>query len=371
MKDKEISIRSSLETIHVPTQKLDQIIDDALFNPPVQKQRRKKRFYQVAAAAAIFIGISMTSIIASPALANFVAQIPVIGTVFDYFAKDNDEFESYGRFSESVGLSQSSKGIDIIIEQAVYDGTNVTLSFMLKSEESLGEAFQIVGIPNVIGAEGSNTGMKYEYIENVGYVGLITITPDFKNDIERAQANVSWEPNTIITDTKEIEGNWAFEFAVSQISAEPIVVDEKVTADGVTVHLKEVTVTDVSVNMDYQQLVEPALLEEWEFVEAELIASDNLGNVYKVPYNGGSTDGSSRTREDFNWTATLGGLNPEATSLTFYPFATISRFNSETNDSEWEKLEFDAIEIDLINQTYKIVKNPTIPELPKEPEDLE
>ncbi len=199
----------------------------------------------------------------------------------------------------------------------------------------------------------------------MGYVGLLTITPDFDNDTERAQAYVSWKPTTIITDTKEINGNWTFEFAVSQISGEPIVVDEKVTADGVTVHLKEITLTDVSVNIAYQQLVEPSLLEEWEAVEAELIASDNLGNVYKVPYNGGSTDGSARTREDFNWTATLGGLNPEATSLTFYPFANVSRFNTETNEGESIKLEFDAIEIDLIKQSYKIVKNPTIPKLPE------
>jgi hypothetical protein len=365
MKDKEISIKSSLETIQVPTQKLDQIIDDSLFNPPLQKTRSRKRFYQVAAAVALIIGISTTSMIVSPALANFVAQIPIIGSVFDYFAVDNDEFESYGRFSESVGLSQSSKGIDITIDQAVYDGTNVTISFMLKSEEPLGEAIEIAGFPIVKGAEGSNSGMEYEYVENVGYVGLLTITPDFDNDTERAQAYVSWKPTTIITDTKEIDGNWTFEFAVSQISGEPIVVDEKVTADGVTVHLKEITLTDVSVNIAYQQLVEPSLLEEWEAVEAELIASDNLGNVYKVPYNGGSTDGSARTREDFNWTATLGGLNPEATSLTFYPFATVSRFNTETNEGESKKLEFDAIEIDLIKQSYKIVKNPTIPKLPE------
>ncbi len=33
------------------------------------------------------------------------------------------------------------------------------------------------------------------------------------------------------------------------------------------------------------------MVEEWE---AELIASDNLDNVYEVPYNGGSTDGSAQ-----------------------------------------------------------------------------
>lgn len=365
MTEKEISIKSSLETILVPTQKLDQIIDDTLFNKPVQKKKSKKRFYQVAAAAVLILGVGTTSMISSPAFANFVAQIPVIGNVFGYF--ETDDYESYARFSESVGLSQSSEGIDIDIDQAVFDGTSVTLSFILKSENPLGDALQIKGHPVVKGVDGKNTNLKFEYVENVGFVGLYTLTPNFES--EMAQVSISWEPDTIITDKKEIEGNWAFEFTVSQISKEPIILDEKVKTDGVTVHLKELTVTDVSVNIEYQQLVEPSLLEEWEFVEAELIASDNLGNVYKVPYNGGSTNGSARTREDFNWTATLRGLNSQATFLTLYPIAQVSRFNTETEESESKHLIFNAIKVDLINQSHFLVENPTIPTLPEE--DLE
>jgi len=364
MKDKEISIKSSLETIQVPVQKLDQIIDDALFNQPVQKPKSKKRFYKVTAAAVFFLGIATTSMIASPTFANFVSQIPVIGNVFDYFAVNHNDFESYARFSESVAMSQSSMGIDIIIDQAVYDGTNLTLSFVLKSEEPLGETIEFTGLPQIRGAEVSNASVKHEYIENVGYAGLITITPDKGN--RGSQAYISWEPATIITQTKEIKGNWNFEFWVSQISGEPIVLNEKVTEDGVTVHLREVTITDVSVNIDYQQLVDPILLEEWEAVEAELIASDNLGNVYKVPYNGGYADGTANTREDINWTATLRGLNPEATSLTFYPFATVSRFKTDTNSSDSKIIEFNAIEIDLINRSYILVEDPIIPKLKKE-----
>lgn len=364
MKDKEISIKSSIDTIHLPMQKLDQIIDNALFNQPIQKKKSKKRIYKVSAAALLFIGITTTSMIASPTFANFASNIPVIGNVFDYFEVNHNDFESYARFSESVALSQSSKGIDIIIDQAVYDGTNLILSFVLKSEEPLGETIQFTGLPQIRGAEVSNASVKYEYVENMGYVGLLTITPDKGKD--EAQAYISWEPATIITQTKEIKGNWNFEFWVSQISGEPIVLNEKVTEDGVTVHLREVTITDVSVNVDYQQLVDPILLEEWEAVEAELIASDNLGNVYEVPYNGGSADGTANTREDFNWTATMRGLNPEATSLTFYPFATVSRFITETNSPEWKIIEFDAIEIDLINRSYILVEDPIIPKLKKE-----
>jgi hypothetical protein len=148
---------------------------------------------------------------------------------------------------------------------------------------------------------------------------------------------------------------------VSQFK-EPIILDGEDWR--VTVHLKNLSVFQSILNIN--NLSNPVW--RWDH-EAELIVSDNLGNVYKVPYNGGSTDGSARTREDFNWTATLRGLNSQATFLTLYPIAQVSRFNTETEESESKHLEFDAIKVDLINQSHSIVEDPTIPRLPEE--DLE
>ncbi|QHJ69978.1 DUF4179 domain-containing protein [Planococcus halotolerans] len=369
MKEKEISIKSSLETIQIPTEKLDRILYDAFVDKPAPKRSRKKWLYTSAAAAMLAIGILTTSMIASPALANLAVQIPVIGNVFSFFVEDdedNEPYESYEYFSEAVGLTQIDSGIEIIIDQAIYDGTNVTLSFLLKTDEPLEEGFHFASYPQVEGANPGNAGMEFEYVENVGYAGIIRVTPDLNEEL--GGLNITWEPGSVMTHTKEIEGNWKFNFAVTQILKEPMPLAIKVKEEGVTVHLKEVTFTDISVNIAYQQLVDPAYLTEWSAVEAELIAQDNLGEVYNVPYNGGSTDGSAKTAEDFNWTATMSGLDPRATSLTFYPFATVSNFDEETQTSESKRLEFDAVQIDLTDHSHTIIKDPTIPELPKDEE---
>lgn len=367
MTGKEISIKSAIENIPVPEERLNQIIDDAFFDTSAfkAKKRRKNWLYPIAAASILFVGISAASLTASPALANYMAQLPVVGNVFTIFAENEKGLESYERFSEEVGLSQTSNGITITIDQAVYDGTNVTFSYFISSEKDLTGIRSIAGFPLLLEAEGPSSGMQLDEAAG-GTAGIASIV--HLNE-ESSQVNVHWEPKSIETETEKIEGDWKFEFAVSQLKTEPIVLDEKVENSGVTVHFTEFTITDVAVNIAYQQLVDPSLLENTGAVEAELIAKDNLGNVYEVPYNGGSTEAGARTREDLKWTATIRGLDPNATSMTFYPFAHISWMIDEDTVKS-KQVELDAIEIDLIDGTHKIVKYTTLPVLP-DPEELE
>ncbi|MDN7242798.1 DUF4179 domain-containing protein [Planococcus sp. N028] len=367
MKGNEISIKSAMENIAVPSDRLDQIIEDTFLDTPAPKanKRRRKWLYPAAAATLLFAGISAGTLTVSPALANYMAQLPVIGNVFTIFAEKEEGLEQYERFSEKVGLSQTSGGATISIDQAVYDGTNVTFTYTITSDKKLDSSARITGFPVLLEAEGTNAGMEWDAVEG-GIAGIVSM-PHLNE--EAAQVNVLWEPGSIVTEQGEIIGDWKFEFAVSQLTKEPFVLDEKVAESGVTVHFTEVTVTDIAVNIAYQQLVEPSLLENSGAVEVEVIAKDNLGTVYEVPYNGGSTEAGARTREDIKWTATMRGLNPQATSLTFYPFAHISWMINE-KDIRSKRIEFDALEINLIDGTHKIVKDPVVPTLP-EPEELE
>ncbi|MDN7227418.1 DUF4179 domain-containing protein [Planococcus sp. N064] len=366
MNEKEISIKKAMEQIDVPEDRLDLIIENAfLETAPAKPKKRRKWLLPAAAASILFIGISAATLTASPALANYIAELPFIGNVFSIFAEEEEGLLQYERFSEKVGLSQTSNGVTISIDQAVYDGTNVTFTYTVSAEKELDESARLTGFPQLLEAEGVNASMDWEIKEET-LVGMNSM-PHLNE--EAAQVNVLWEPISLYTDNGEIEGDWKFEFAVDQLKKDPIVLDEKVTDSGVTVHFTEVTFTDIAVNIAYQQLVDSALLTEWEAVEAELIAQDNLGNVYKVPYNGGTAYAGAITREDLFWTATMRGLDPQATSLTFYPFAHISRFVDGT--SEWIRIEFDALEINMLEGTYQIVKDPVFPVLEEEDEEEE
>lgn len=362
MNGKEISIKKAMEQIEVPEDCLDSIIENAFLETAPPKAKKRRKWLVPAAASLLFIGISAGTLAASPALANYMAELPVIGNVFSIFAEDDEKgLLQYERFSENIGLSQISNGITISIDQAVYDGTNVTFTYTVEAEKGLADSAHITGFPQLLEAEGVSSSMDWEVKEGI-LIGMNSM-PHLNED--SAQVNVLWEPATLYTDDGEIEGDWRFEFAVDQLKKDPIKLDEKVTESGVTVHFTEVTFTDIAVNIAYQQLVDPALLEEWEAVEAEVIAQDNLGNVYKVPYNGGTAYAGARTREDLFWTATMRGLDPQATALTFYPFAHVSRMPNGKNP-ESQRIEFDALEIDMIEGTHQIIKDPIFPVLEKD-----
>lgn len=111
--------------------------------------------------------------------------------------------------------------------------------------------------------------------------------------------------------------------------------------DGVTVKLINAIKTDVNLTLSYLQEVSPAIFDKWNAVEAELFAIDNLGNEYEVPYNGGSGTKDGVTSEDFTWNATIHGLDPDATSITFYPFAHLSNIGDSV------RIDFDPIVVEL------------------------
>lgn len=362
MNGKEISIKKAMEHIEVPVDRLDGIIEEAFLATPAPKAKKNWRKWTLplAAAAVLAIGISAATLTASPALANYMAQLPVIGNVFSIFAEGEHGLDVYERFSEDVGLTETSNGITISIEQAVYDGTKVTFTYKVTSDSELDGSAHLTGFPTLLEAEGASGGGEWEPVEG-GIAGIAEIT---HLDEDAEQVNVLWEPTSLYTEKAgEIQGDWKFEFAVEQLEKESISLDEKVSASGVTVHFTDLTFTEVSVNIAYQQLVEPSLLEEYLYVEAELVAQDDLGNVYKVPYNGGGTPENARTAEDFEWTATVRGLAPEASTLTFYPFAHVS-YPMIAGLPDSKRVDFDALEFNLKDGTHRIVRDPKVPEVP-------
>ena len=102
------------------------------------------------AAVGILSICTISSAYVSPAFANFVTQIPIIGHAFDYFISQEDYYQAYEEISTDIGLVEKSNGVELIIEQAFYDGNTVTLSYVLRTEEDLGSHFQLLRICQLI-----------------------------------------------------------------------------------------------------------------------------------------------------------------------------------------------------------------------------
>lgn len=314
---KENQIKTAINEISVPHSKLDLIIDNTFQGEKVRKKNWTFPIIKYTAAIALVIVLTFSSALASPTFANFVTQIPVIGSVFNYFVFDKAYYGAYKDLSTDIGIVEESKGVEIVIDQAIYDGNMVTLSYIIQTNEQFGTLPRFENLPIVQGNFG-NTSYDVEYVKDVGYVGVMTLSMFEDN---RKTVNIAWKPKAISSDNRTIQGDWAFKFSLKEIPSTSIPINQEVSKNGVTVRLIDAKKTDVNLSINYSQVIDTNLLESSEAVEAELYAIDNLGNEYKVPYNGGKGMPDSETGEDIIWNATIHGLDENATSITFYPFA--------------------------------------------------
>lgn len=330
--------KEALNEIPVPSAELDVILEDAFKKEKKLLKFPFKRTIKYAVAVGIISLCMISSAYVSPAFANLVTQIPIIGSAFEHFILQEEYYQSYEEISTDIGLVAESNGVELIIEQAFYDGNTVTLSYVLRTEEKFGTLPTFDNVPTVEGSWNS-ADYEVEYIEGVGYVGMMTVL-----NLENAKdiVNVVWEPNSISSDAKTIEGDWKFAFSLDALRGSSISINEQVSKDGVTVELIDAVRTDVNLTINYLQNVNPTVHNDWTSVEAELYAIDNLGNEYQVPYNGGFGTKEGDSSEDITWNATIHGLNPKATSIIFYPFAHLSN-----NQNDSVKIDLDPVIVEL------------------------
>lgn len=343
MIEQENPIKTTLNQISVPHSKLDSIIDEAFQS---EKNRKNKWFYPVVKYAAVGFMVSVlafSSTLASPAFANFVTQIPVIGSVLNYFAFEKEYYKAYKDLSTNMGIVEKSSGIEMVIDQAIYDGNMVTLSFLIRTKEQFGDLPRFKNLPTIRG-EINNANYDVEYVKDVGYVGVMKLTM-FKE--KRKTVNIVWEPKSLLSDNKTIQGNWEFKFSLEEIPGTYIPINQEVSKDGITVRIIDSERTDVNLSINYSQMIDTKILDGSTYVEAELFAVDNLGNEYKVPYNGGEGIVGSDSGEDILWNATIHGLDKKATSITYYPFAHISKIPSGPKETNFKRIDFEPITVNL------------------------
>ncbi|MFJ7824835.1 DUF4179 domain-containing protein [Psychrobacillus sp. NPDC096623] len=326
--------KEAINEIPVPSKELDTILSDAFKKEKKEVKFPFKRMVKYMAAAGILSFGTISTAYVSPAFANFVTQIPVIGYAFDYFISQEDYYQAYEDVSTDIGLVEKSNGIEINIEQAFFDGNTVTLSYVVRTKEDLDSFPYFEALPINLGTGGYGGN----YVDGVGYVGMMNLSVPGKKDT----VNLDWSPKAIVTDKQTIKGNWNFKFSLNKLEGKQIAINEQVTQDGVTVKLIDAVKTEVNLTINYLQDVDTSMDENWIAVEAELSAVDNLGNKYKVPYNGGIGTEGGDSSEDITWDATIHDLDPEARSITFYPFAHVS--NSQGDN---KRIDFDTITIEL------------------------
>ncbi|WP_301108789.1 DUF4179 domain-containing protein [Sporosarcina sp.] len=310
-----------------------------LVRKKIHPKRRMPKVWRNVAAAAVITVASVTAVgIGFPTLAS---QIPIFSNIFSIFNEEQDGFYTdYEEYAVDIEQAQTSNGITIMVDRAVYDGKTVTLTYSVETEKELGENAGVnasMDVKHSNGSSGTSTALKK--VEDNKYVGMITTTPDF--DKSRESVEVSWVPGSVVQyDTmNEIEGDWNFHFTLHPVTGNIQTTGQSTAKEGVEISIDEIRYTDISTIIEYSQKVDPSVTNKWEWVTADLKVIDNLGNEYFTNGNGGFSEND----QDYYWSTTVKKIDEKATSLIFTPEIILS----EDSGQGHEVLMLDPIEVQL------------------------
>lgn len=285
----------------------------------ILKKRNKIPFWRhIAVAAVVLVGATTVTGFAFPSIAS---QIPFMDNVISYFNDEEQRHKSFEVFSTDIGLAQTSNGMTVMIDNAVYDGTNITVSFAIETDYDFGQEMQMRA-PNwfdVVGASGSGGGHNITKISDTRYVGLSTFTPRFRDDIYPETLEVTWAPQAFYNGSNEleVEGDWSFEFALERLEGDLQIINETVQHKDVNFILRSVEFTDVSTVIAYEQVVSDELLKDSVSVSPTFIITDDLGNVYGLGRGGSGM--SPDDYKTFKGTSTFDSIQEGASQLIIQP----------------------------------------------------
>lgn len=285
-----------------------------------KKKKRNWRKNTLAAAAALVISTTVLGA-TFPAYAQ---NIPIVGNIFQ--AIDETLFANFQAFSDELGMTQTSNGISITVNDAVFDGETVFFTYSIKSDRDLGADIGLTGFPDVKGANGGGGGSNTEKLDEHNYIGLMTVTSHFEK--EQAKARVKWNVGSIITENGEIDGDWSFAFSLGVIESEEIPVNKTIEEEGVEVTVNKIAITPISFNVFFEQKASAAIVEQWDDMTVELSIKDDLGNEY-----GSMVGGGSGTWEYYQmaWLQTFEKINPNATKLIITPEVYLRNHNAQNH----------------------------------------
>lgn len=309
----------------------------------VLKKRKKTPLWRsLGAAAVILISATTVTTFAFPSVAS---QIPFMNNVMSFFDDDYGQYTNFEVFSDDLGLVDSDNGISILIDHAVYDGTNIIVSYALETEKNLGKSIAVSGgnwfdVKGAIAMGGSDQIIQ---IDDTHYVGVAEFTPTFKTGENPKTIEVTWEPKAFYNHeaATEVKGDWSFKFSLNRLDGTVIALNETTENEQVSITLNSVEFTNVSTVLSYKQFASDELRNAWLSVVPVFTVKDDLGNIYVDGLGGGGS-----TSDDFitfTGTTSFGAIKDGATKLFIEPTAIASLENGRGH----EKIQLNTIMIEL------------------------
>ncbi|MDH5162518.1 DUF4179 domain-containing protein [Heyndrickxia oleronia] len=299
----------------------------------IQQKEKKKRWWKKAAIAAIVTGISVTMV--GLTVPSYAGNIPIIGDIFRFFDNNNEisnqppnqkggKYEHYKEYSNALNLVQEDNGIKFTVNDAIFDGKIVTLTYTIESAKDLGDNPQI-SFPTIKKAKGVAGTGTVSRIDRNKYVGILTASNI--SDVADQTVTIDWKIDKIriLETNQEIKGQWKFNFTLDSPKNNLLLVNQSVKKVGVIATITKLTISPMSFTVYYDREVLKAIRNQFDAVDIDIEIKDNLGNRYEGQGNGGKEEENNLTMSK-----TFGKLNENAKQLIITPHITFRNFTADT-----------------------------------------
>ena len=328
----------------------------------VKKQIRlkKKRTWQRSLLANVMVaGIIVTSVIGL-SFTSYAKEVPFLNSIYQFFNHDG-HYNGYEEQATVLQLTQESNGIKMTVENAVFDGNTLFLTYMLETEHDLGEEPSTNSLP-LFGEFGLGG---YEHITKVDdnkYIALLQIS-HYEKPLN--EANVNWDIQSFSTEPNRkgtlFEGNWSFSFTVPKTDTNIIAINAPVIKDDYTFSPNTLTITPMSAIFNFNTTASEDLLATWDNISPLLTATDNLGNKYETIIFHGT--GQDHHYSNYEWSATFEQIHPDAKTLTITPIIQLSENDIIGTDAKGNPIKANYRSINSNGEKKKITLDPIIIQL--------
>ncbi|WP_342508046.1 DUF4179 domain-containing protein [Sporosarcina sp. FSL K6-2383] len=295
-----------------------------------RKNKRLSGLRVIAVAACLVVGLSVG--IVGTAFPTVASQVPLLGNLFTLFGdEERNVFEGYHENAQALNLSAESNGVVITLNEAVYDGDLLTVSFKVKTTEKLSD--WVTAEPFFINGQqvGFSTTLVLEKIGEDEYGGILSSLL-FEQGNEDS-IKVDWAVKELVdhkSDTS-VQGDWQFRFSLDRVHAQKMKLNDKLKNEVVEVKARHLEKTAVSLKFTYEVHVIDADVTQAVVRFDEVM--DNRGNSYR------SIAHTAETLEEgvkFNQTDIYSKLDEEATELYLTPQVLVF---DQQGESEWVQLD--------------------------------
>ncbi|MCL6571649.1 MAG: DUF4179 domain-containing protein [Bacillus sp. (in: Bacteria)] len=234
------------EKIDVPKEDVLNAIKIGVKRAHSSDNPRKKRVFVFSTVAAAIMFISSSLIF--PSMSKVMADVPLVGQIYVNFNDLVGRNLASQKLITQLNETANSKGIDVKITSAYYDGAVIGVTFDVVGKVTPDNDGRLMGIYEIFDGDKDISDSK-ELVDmepiNNGYTGHIQL-----NYPKLALP----EDTTFPLEFKSIgekDGSWKFDVPIKQLAFETFTVDKESASDDVLIHFDSLITGKASTAINY------------------------------------------------------------------------------------------------------------------------